>query len=272
MAESDTAVLEPETAVDAPETEDTAALAPETDGEETPETEDTPEAITLEAHEKALEAERQKVRDELQSEAEEKARASAAQLRRTEAQKLRSGFGHQELAKLAQWAYGRGESGEKFDLNPAVLQELVARFEGSVFQEQSDAWQEQFNGYLAKHAKDWKPSREVTARIAAASRDWRPNDLVEAQFDAMREAVREELAPKIREELEAELAEEGGVKKLKQAEATRKSQKGPTPAVAGGAGRSLTSLSDYETKLAHEGLSNDEWAGYEKARRTAGLS
>ena len=237
MADTETAVLEPETTEAAPETEDTAAAELETEGsEETPETGDEPEAsLSKEEVDRLLAEERKKVETELRDKAEEAAQKAAAEQRRSEAQRLRQGTGYQQLAQLAQWAHKTGEDGNELRLNPQVLNTLLGQFERGVFQEQSDAWGDAFNGFLNKSFKDFKLPREIAGRITRATTEWNPLEMVTAQFDAMRAAVREEIEAQVRAEVEAELREEAGTKNLKDTTQKRASQPKPTP-VAGSGG------------------------------------
>ena len=242
----DTAVLEPETTEAAPETEDTAAAELETEGsEETPETGDEPEeSLSKEEVDRLLADERKKVETELREKAEEDAQKAAAEQRRSEAQQLRAGSGYQQLAQIAQWAHKLGEDGNELRLNPQVLNTLLGQFERGVFQEQSDAWGEAFNGYLNKAFKDFKLPREIATRMTRATTAWEPLDMVTAQFDAMRAAVREEIEAQVRTEVEAELREESKTKGLKDTTQKRAQQPKPTSVAGSGAPASNGRLSD----------------------------
>lgn len=255
MAETDTAVLEPVTTEAAPETEDTAAPELETEGSaETPETEvESEETISKADHEKALAAARKEVEQELRSKAEEEAQQEAAKQRRSQAQQLRQGAGYNRLAQLAQWAHKEGEEGKDLRINPQVLNVLLGEFEGSVFQEQSDAWKDAFDGYLNKSFKDFKLPRDVAGRIQRAASTWNPVELVDAQFAAITAAVREQVEPKLREEIEAEMRDERKTKGLKEADEKRKASARPTevagtPAIPTTARAILDSLSPADPK------------------------
>ena len=255
MAETDTAVLEPqETAELAPETEapeevvDTAEETPETDAAETPETGDTkPAAYTEEQVQERIRQEQEAWIASQRAAIEEQTRAQQAQQRRTTAEQVRRGETAQKIAGLAEWAYKQAEQGNEFRFNPQAAQALANEVATGVFQDQSDAWAEQFAGYLQSRYPGFKPSQQVAQGVAAAFRDWRPNDAVAWQFAAMEEAVAATLEPKLRQKWEADQKAKsqaaGKTNNLRNADAARRA--GGNPTAGGDAGAPTNdSLSD----------------------------
>lgn len=259
MAESDTAVLAQDTATTAPDTEvadavataitapDTAAnVVPDTDAPETPDTVDEPEsAFSQEDFEKRLKEERDRWENEKRTEIENTAREEAARNRRLQNEQLRTGQTAQQLANIAKWAFEQGEAGNDFRFDPRAVQQLALQMEAGIFQDQSDGWSMAFNQYLAKNHGDFRPSRQTAERLERAFRDWMPDEAVNAQFTAMAEAVRAELTPKIRQEIEAELKQKnesaGKTQALKDADAQRRAAGRPT--ASGDAGGNPPDLS-----------------------------
>jgi hypothetical protein len=246
--------MEPITAEPVPETEalvaDTATEdSPETDALETPETDEAPRGITPEEVESRLKDEKAKWEAELRATYEEQVRTQAAAQRRTQAQQLRTGETANKLGSIAKWAYDQGDNGKEFRFNPQSVQQIALEMESAVFQDQSDAWGAAFNGYLSQQFKDFKPSQQTAQKLAAAFRDWRPDAAVAAQFDAMTEAVRADLEPKLRKEIEAELKTKGSASSktqaMRDAEAARKAGGRPTGiGEAGGAVNDIRSVLD----------------------------
>lgn len=254
MAETDTAaVLEPVTAEEVPDTEavlaDTATDLPDTEVEESPDTEvEQPRGISEEEIATRIKAERDRWESDLRTTYEEQVRTQAAQERRTRAQELRTGTTAQQLQSIVAWAYKQGEEGHDFRFDPRSVGQLAQNMEAAVFQDQSDAWAGAFSAYLGQQFKDFRPSQQTAHRLASGFRDWNPAQVVEAQFEAMKEAVRADMETKLRPELEksirAELGAAGKTAALKQNDAARAGQPKPTGAGIAGAAAPRRSLSD----------------------------
>lgn len=272
MADTETAVLEPDTTEAATETEDTLAAELETEGSEgTPETgDDQEEALSKDEHERLVAEAVEKAQADLRAEVEAKAQEDAAKQRRSQAQQLRQGRGYQQLAQIAGWAHKQGEDGNDLRLNPQVLNTLIGEMELGVFQEQSDAWKDAFDGYLNKSFKEFKPSRELADRITRHTANWNPLELVHAQFDVIRAAVREEIEATVRAEVEAELRDERKTKGLKETNEKRAAQPKPTAVSGNGAASAIriASMADADKAWNEGAIDINE---YRKQRQRFGV-
>lgn len=281
MAESDTAVMEPDTAVEALDTatidviEDgeivgTTVVTPDTESSETPDTGDEAPKLTPEEVEARIADERTKWETENRTLYEEAVRTQAANERRTQAQQLRTGQTAARLEGIVKWAYQQGEEGKDFRFDPRSVGALATQMEAAVFQDQSDAWSEAFNGYLAKVHPDFKPSQQTAQRLAAAFRDWNPGMAVEAQFTAMQEAIKATIEPQLRKEIEADIKQKneaaGKTQALRAADTTRRVAGRPTASGDAGGGDRAYTLQEIDA------MPTSQWLGMEKATRDRILS
>lgn len=304
MAEGNAAVLELDNASE-PEVTTELEEAPEsvlaeetetddsdvsTDSDEATEEDDKEEPVTLtrEEHEKALkdvearltESFRQKT-ENAQKQAEEAANKAAFTQRVTEAAKARHASAYQQITNVIKDVAARRENGEEIDLSPQWLMGVAAQQADAAFWEQDANYASAFEAYVAKEAPGWRKPPEVSAAVERAlhlppSDPNRIPQLFEARMDVLRAAVREQLMPKLREEIEAVVrAELGAAKKtaaMKDNDAARAAVPKPTGVGTTGAGATrLATLADFEKKLAGDGLTDNEWAAYDRVRAKAGL-
>ena len=240
MAEGSAAVLEPGTASEpevtteleeAPESvlsEDTETdgSTAETDTDEASEEDDKePVTLTREEHEKALkdvearltESFRQKT-ENAQKAAEDAANRAAFTQRVTESAKARQVQTYQQITNVIKDVATRRENGEAIDLSPQWLMGIAAQQADAAFWDQDAAYASAFDAYVAKEAPEWRKPPEVSAAVERAlhlppSDPNRIPQLFQARMDVLRAAVREQIAPKLREEIEAEVRAEMGAAK-----------------------------------------------------------
>ena len=260
MAEGNAAVLEPGTASEPEATTEILEESPEsvlsedteTDGSETgtdsdeasEEDDKEPVTLTREEHEKALkdvearltESFRQKT-ENAQKQAEDAANKAAFTQRVTESAKARSAQTYQQITNVIKDVAARRENGEEIDLSPQWLMGIAAQQADAAFWDQDAAYASAFDAYVAKESPDWRKPPEVSAAVERAlhlppSDPNRIPQLFQARMDVLRAAVREQIAPKLREEIEAEVRAELGAAKttaaMKQNDAARAAQPKPT--------------------------------------------
>lgn len=261
-----------------------------TDGEEDEEDGEPPEpeVISKEEHEKALKAERAKLEESFrqktenaQKQAEDAARAEAFKANVTRAAQARTAATYQQIAGAIKDVIKRREDGEEIDLSPQWLQGIAAQQADAAFWEEDASYASAFDAYMAQENPGWRKPPEIAAAVERAlhlhpSDPNRVPQVFVARLKAMEAAARELLEPKLREEIEAKVREELGAAKktaaMKEADAARAAQPKPTGVGGSGAGASkLTSLADFEKKLSRDGLTDNEWAAYERIRARAGL-
>jgi len=254
LAEEGTAVLEPETIVEAPETEvleeelNTADETLETEGsKEAPETEE--EMVPAAEVAARIEAAKTEALAAQRAEAEEQAHAAAYKERQTRASTAREGKAFQLFQGLAQWAHKQGEEGNELRVNPQVLSNLAVELDNMAFMEQYDALVASADAFLGKQYPDFKPSKEVTSKLERAARMQDFPILVAAQHEKFLEAVKAEMEPKLRKEIEADIKQKTGAagktKAIRDADATRRTSGRPTAGGdAGGVVRSARQILD----------------------------
>ena len=241
MAEGNAAVLEPGTASEPEATTEILEESPEsvlsedteTDGSETgtdsddatEEDDKEPVTLTREEHEKALkdvearltESFRQKT-ENAQKAAEDAANRAAFTQRVTESAKARQVQTYQQITNVIKDVATRRDNGEEIDLSPQWLMGIAAQQADAAFYDQDAAYASAFDAYVAKEAPDWRKPPEVSAAVERAlhlppSDPNRIPQLFQARMDVLRAAVREQIAPKLREEIEAEVRAEMGAAK-----------------------------------------------------------
>lgn len=261
MAEEGTAaVLEvPGTAVpepSLPETSDSEVQeTPETDttlGEGQAPDSDTPEPRTYSEEELAAlvkaevaktEESHRRTIENARKEEQAKAQTEAYQRRLTEAEATLAGGAYRSLVGGVKQIQKDIENGtEVSEANVAKwLGGLAKNLGDAAFANQDAAYAEAFNWYLAEQFPDYKPERELARFLEVAVANRQMADIVTARNALMEAAITSKLTPKLREAVEAELAEANGaaqkVADLKGADEARKGSTARPTAVAGSPGR-----------------------------------
>lgn len=253
---ADTAVAE---LVTAPETEATeieespeAALVEgtETEGSEADTdsvAEEESATLTREEHEAALkaaiakteESHRQKL-ENAQKQAQETANAEAYRANVTRSQQAKAGAIFQEFnAGIASVLKAR-DGGEDVTVSPQWLAGIAQRQADAAFWDQESAISEFFDAHVAKDG--WRKPAELSQTLDRAlhlhvADPNRPAAVLTARLQIMEAAVREQITPKLREEIEAEVRAElsagGKTAAMKANDAARANQ--PKPTGVGGA-------------------------------------
>lgn len=254
---ADTAVAEP---VTAPETEATeieespeAALIEDTETEgseadtDSEEPTEEPATLTREEHEAALkaaiakteESHRQKL-ENAQKQAQETANAEAYRANVTRAQQAKAGAILQEFNEGIAFVMKKRDEGEDVTVSPQWLSQIAARQADAAFWDQESAIAEFFDAHVAKDG--WRKPAELSQALDRAlhlhvADPNRPAAVLEARLSIMEAAVREQITPKLREEIEAEVRAElsagGKTAAMKANDAARANQ--PKPTGVGGA-------------------------------------
>lgn len=284
MADADTAVAEPDTAeeelVTPIEAETEATSDAETEGADQADTDGEPEpeeTLTRAEADKLIADARADTEKTLRESAEENARKAQHTQRLNQIQQDRQGKIVQDLNTLTDWISSEVENGRdvKGRVDANYIARLAARVDGIAFQEQFELGMAVDKQLFESELGTYEVPRELErglaqATTAAVGGDPRGAAMMKAaQFRILTAAAKE----KARAEWESEQEAENGVTRLKATEATRKGQRGPTQAATGTGGRGMNTIADFERKLASDsGLSDSEWAGYEKLRRSSGLT
>lgn len=260
MAEGSAAVLElgnasePEVTTEleeAPESvlaeeTETGSSETETDTDDaTEEDEKEPVTLTREEHEKALkdvearltESFRQKT-ENAQKAAEDAANKAAFTQRVTESAKARSAQTYQQITNVIKDVAARRDNGEEIDLSPQWLMGIAAQQADAAFWDQDAAYASAFDAYVAKEHPEWRKPVEVSAAVERAlhlppSDPNRIQQLFQARMDVLRAAVREQMTPKLREEIEAEVRAEMGAAKTTAAMKTNDAARASVPKPTG---------------------------------------
>lgn len=237
IEESPESVLSEDTETDGSETGTDSDEASEEDDKE-------PVTLTREEHEKALkdvearltESFRQRVENEKKA-AEDAANKAAFTQRVTESAKARSVATYQQITNVIKDVATRRENGEEIDLSPQWLMGIAAQQADAAFWDQDAAYASAFDAYVAQENPEWRKPVEVSAAVEKAlhlppSDPNRIPQLFQARMDVLRAAVREQMTPKLREEIEAEVRAElgaaGKTAAMKQNDAARAGQPKPT--------------------------------------------
>ncbi|MDE2106363.1 MAG: hypothetical protein KGL39_54610 [Patescibacteria group bacterium] len=249
MAESETAVLDPEDTADA--TEEQELDAPENtegqddaengEGEKEPtesEDEEDEPSLTKAEVEKLLKAREASVRESERQKAEHKAQADAYTQKVSQAATVRKSAAIAHLNETAATVAQVLESGQK--VNPQWLQQrhtaLAEALDGMAFTEQYDAIYGEFRGYLK--ANDLKLPGDVEEGLLAANRALRPDAMFGSLMKAMEAAALEKLTPAVKKTVTEEMAKAKTTAGLKSS-AERRSP-APTTGLGTGNGRTLT--------------------------------
>lgn len=260
MADTDTAVLDAVATADSPPTppavtETEAVLEPtETQEviEEPTDSETEPEVFTKEDLDRELKAQEARLKESARQR-EENARKEAQTQAQTEAYRRRLTEAEQTLTTGAYRSLVGGVKQIQRDIEngETVSDENVTRWLGGLakslgdaaFVNQDAAYAEAFNWYLAEQFPDYKPERELARFLEVAVANRQMADIVTARNALMEAAITSKLTPKLREAVEAELAEANGAAKkvadLKGADETRKGSTARPTGVAGSPGRGV---------------------------------
>ena len=260
MSPEATAVLDPEPATpdeatpeeEIPLPESEPSEEPETEEPTAPETEQEPKSYTQEDVDKLLKDAEARLNESARrkQEAAQKALQEETQLatytkQTVEAEQTLSRNAWSELANAGSLyaaevvkALQSGKDPRDRDFpgfNPQWFVQMGAKLTRSAFDHQYAAIDQGFEEYVETNFKDWKPDREVSRAKELAIASKVPKNIVTAQFNYMRAALRSD--PTLREEIEKEimdkLAADGKVSVLTEADGTRKATS-PRPARATG--------------------------------------
>ena len=267
MAEGSAAVLELDTAPEpevTTETEEspesvlstgteTGSPDAETDSDEPIEGEEdaAPKTLTVAEHEKVLKAERAKLEESYrqktenaQKAAQTAANAEAYRANVTKAQRDQAGAIFNEFnAGIASVIKAR-DNGEEVGVNPDWLANIAVRQADAAFWSQDSAIASFFDARTAQTNPGWRKPPELAADLENAlhlhaTDPNRPAQVLSARLAIMEASVREQLTPKLREEIEAEVRAElgaaGKTAAMKENDAARAGQPKPTGAGATGA-------------------------------------
>ena len=257
----DTAVAEPTTTAAEPEatevveetlpeselveTTDNGDADAQTDSEATEGEEDAaPKTLTIEEHEKVLKAERAKLEESYrqktenaQKAAQTAANAEAYRANVTKAQRDQAGAIFNEFnAGIASVIKAR-DNGEEVGVNPDWLANIAVRQADAAFWSQDSAIASFFDARTAQTNPGGRKPPELAADLENAlplhaTDPNRPAQVLSARLAIMEASVREQLTPKLREEIEAEVRAElgaaGKTAAMKENDAARAGQPKPT--------------------------------------------
>jgi hypothetical protein len=290
----DTAVLERDTGTPAPETtppaetqETEAVLAPvaETEASEPTETTPTPPSpwdglapdeieakvqATLRDQEARLNESARQRQENARRETEDRTRTESYKRNQQEADKARGNYLLGQVAAVIKQAVDSGE-----DPNWQAVQQVTEAAHHSAIQTANDYWGGVAEDWLTANHPDWRPPRNLTQDFQRARESYDYVNQAKTLFSIVEAAALEKAKATLRPEMEKEIREkldaERKTAELRDGDKRRAGQVNPTNTGVAGA-RVPTALADLERKLADQGLSDSEWASYDRARRAAGLS
>lgn len=218
-----TAVVDDVVTADLPEitpSEDAGTVqeeSPETGDIDTTPDSDTdatePRTLSLEEHEKALkdlearltESARRK-EENARAEAEAKARAQQFDQRSQAARQDRAQFGANYVWQMMNEAKKAGENGEelKWDANKHAA--VVARLENMAFQQLYEQFTESADSFLETKYPDFAIPRELASKLDRATKAYSHGDMFDARMEILEQALLSDLTPKLRKQVEEELA------------------------------------------------------------------
>lgn len=272
MAESETAVLDPEDTADATEEQAEETSPENTEGqddaengegeEESTESEDDDEPTLTKAEvDKLLKAREASVRESERQKAEHKAQQDAYTQKVSQAATVRKSAALAHLNETAATVAQVLESGQK--VNPQWLSQrhaaLADALDGMAFTEQYDAIYGEFRGYLKSN--DLKLPPEAEEALMVAGRSLKPDAMFGSLMKAMEAAAVEKLTPTLKKTVTDELAKAKTTAGLKSS-AERKSP-APTTGLDSGGGRNLT-LAQIDA------MSASEWQSIGKGDKDGG--
>jgi len=255
VAELDTAPAPPETteAETFPESElaeetdpvgsdgSTDSADQESDGEAD---EAEPETLTREEHDKALKAATAKLEESFRQRGEtqerqatELANANAYKANVTQSQNVKAGAVYSALMNHVGAVIKSRDEGNDVTVDAGFMSQLARAQADAAFWDQDAAIASFFDAHTAQANPGWRKPPELAADLERAlhlhaTDPNRPAQVLSARLSIMESAVREQLTPKLREEIEAtvraELGAAGKTAAMKQADAARAGQPKPT--------------------------------------------
>lgn len=155
---------------------------------------------------KLTESHRQK-EENAKKKAAEAERDKFFQARSTAAQAARAGLAKRSVLGLLSKAHAAGEAGDKLDFDAQELARVAAVMENQAFQETHERYSEEISYYLADTFPDFSIPRETALKLERATRDYDKGAMIRTYFEIANAALEATLSPKLRKQVEAELAQ-----------------------------------------------------------------